>query len=102
MTNFTHINAASQKRNSSTNNSLLIAEKGSYGRTYSSSDASLASRTAFQYHPYHLVDPSPWPLITSFALLTLTLSAVMYFNGYANGGTLVSLGFLATLFAMIL
>ena len=60
------------------------------------------NRTAFQFHPYHLVDPSPWPLITSFALLTLTLSAVMYFNGYANGGTLVSFGFLATLFAMIL
>jgi cytochrome c oxidase subunit 3 len=26
----------------------------------------------------------------------------MYFNGYANGGTLLLLGFLATLFAMIL
>lgn len=60
------------------------------------------TRRAYQFHPYHLVDPSPWPLITSFALLTLTLSAVMYFNGYANGGTLLSLGFLATLFAMIL
>ena len=71
--------------------------------THASSSTTLtAPRTAFQFHPYHLVDPSPWPLITSFALLTLTLSAVMYFNGYANGGTLLSLGFLATLFAMIL
>jgi cytochrome c oxidase subunit 3 len=63
-------------------------------------------RTQFQFHPYHLVDPSPWPLLTSFALLTLTLSAVMYFNGYGamvgGGGTLLTLGFLATLFAMIL
>lgn len=68
----------------------------------------------FQYHPYHLVDPSPWPLITSFALLTLTLSAVMYFNGYGlptnfllfdgnvTGGTLAIAGFLATLFVAIL
>ena len=55
-----------------------------------------------QFHPYHLVDPSPWPLITSFALLTLTLSRVMYFNGNVNGGPLVIIGFLSTLFAMIL
>lgn len=60
------------------------------------------ARSQFQFHPYHLVEPSPWPLLTSFALLTLTLSAAMYFNGYANGGTLALMGFLATLFAMIL
>lgn len=60
------------------------------------------TRTQFQAHPYHLVEPSPWPLLTSFALLTLTSSAVMYFNGYANGGLFLTLGFLATLFAMIL
>ena len=62
----------------------------------------MTNRTAFQFHPYHLVDPSPWPLLTSFTLLTLTMSAAMYFNGYANGGTLLTMGFLATLFAMIL
>jgi cytochrome c oxidase subunit 3 len=31
----------------------------------------------FQAHPYHLVEVSPWPLLTSFALLTLTVSAVL-------------------------
>jgi len=84
---------------------LLLPENKQvrFASTHASSSTTLtAPRTAFQFHPYHLVDPSPWPLITSFALLTLTLSAVMYFNGYANGGTLLSLGFLATLFAMIL
>jgi cytochrome c oxidase subunit 3 len=60
------------------------------------------SRAQFQGHPFHLVTPSPWPLLTSFALLTLTISTAMYFNGFANGGTLVALGFLATLTAMIL
>lgn len=60
------------------------------------------TRSQFQAHPYHLVEPSPWPLITSFALLTLTTSAVMYFNGLANGGLLLSLGFLSTLGAMTL
>lgn len=60
------------------------------------------SRQAYQGHPYHLVEPSPWPLLTSFALLTLTTSAVMYFHGYAHGLTLLISGFFATLFAMIL
>lgn len=61
-----------------------------------------------QSHPYHLVTPSPWPLLTSFALLILTSSAVIWFNGYAtpfgaNGSSiLLTLGFLSTLGAMIL
>ena len=60
------------------------------------------NRHSYQGHPYHLVEPSPWPLLTSFALLTLTTSAVMYFHGYAHGLTLVGFGFFATLFAMVL
>lgn len=30
-----------------------------------------------QSHPFHLVEPSPWPLAASFALLTSTLSGVI-------------------------
>jgi hypothetical protein len=48
------------------------------------------------------VETSPWPILTSFALLTLTVSAVMYFHGYENGGSLLTLGFVLTVFAMIL
>jgi cytochrome c oxidase subunit 3 len=29
-------------------------------------------RSNFQAHPFHLVSPSPWPLFTCIALLTLT------------------------------
>ncbi|KAK5797286.1 cytochrome oxidase subunit III, partial [Linnemannia elongata] len=43
-------------------------------------------------HPFHLVEPSPWPLAASIALLTTTLRGVMYFNNYANGGLLLTLG----------
>jgi cytochrome c oxidase subunit 3 len=56
----------------------------------------------FQTFPYHLVEPSPWPILTSFALLSLTISAVMYFHGYENGGLLLSLGLILTLGGMIL
>lgn len=65
------------------------------------------TRTQFQAQPYHLVTPSPWPLLTSFSLLILTVSTVMYFNGYASplGGSgvlMVGIGFLATGGAMAL
>ena len=40
------------------------------------------NRIKFQSHPYHLVDPSPWPLALSFTLLILTVSTVMYLHGF--------------------
>jgi len=60
------------------------------------------ARSQFQSHPFHMVEPSPWPLLTAFALLTLTVSGVLYFNGIQHSEVLVTLGFLSTLFAMIL
>ena len=56
----------------------------------------------FQGHPYHMVEPSPWPILTSFSLLTLTTSGVMYFHGLNHSLTFLTFGFLATLFSMIL
>jgi len=59
-------------------------------------------RSSFQTHPYHLVEPSPYPLITSFALLTTTIAAVISFHGFNNGAVLLILGLLTTLFSIIL
>lgn len=58
-------------------------------------------RAQFQAHPFHLVEPSPWPLVTSFALLTLTISGVMTMHGYAFGGYLTLIGFLSVVGSMI-
>jgi cytochrome c oxidase subunit 3 len=33
-------------------------------------------------HPYHLVEPSPWPILISINLLFLLLSLIGYLNGY--------------------
>ncbi|MGH6893431.1 MAG: cytochrome c oxidase subunit 3 [Dongiaceae bacterium] len=33
-------------------------------------------------HPYHLVDPSPWPLIGSIAAIALTFGMVQYMHGH--------------------
>lgn len=60
------------------------------------------NRNQFQSFPYHLVDQSPWPILVSFSLLSLTLGAVMYMQGFTHGGQLLSLGFTLTVFGMIL
>ena len=60
------------------------------------------ARYYFQTHPFHLVELSPWPILTANAVLSMMIGAVLYFNGIRHGSTLVTLGFLATLFAFIL
>lgn len=42
---------------------------------------------AKHYHPYHLVEPSPYPYMASFAALGVTTGAVMYFHSYEFGGS---------------
>ena len=42
------------------------------------------TRSNFQAHPFHLVSPSPWPLYTCIALLTLTTSGVLTMHGFSN------------------
>jgi cytochrome c oxidase subunit 3 len=61
-----------------------------------------AQRNKFQAFPFHLVDQSPWPLVTSLTLLTMAISGVCYFHGYPYGGELLLLGFILTVSSMIL
>jgi len=46
-----------------------------------------------QKHPYHLVDPSPWPLIASFGCFFFTFGLVMFFHGYLGSSSLIFTGF---------
>jgi cytochrome c oxidase subunit 3 len=41
-------------------------------------------------HPFHLVNPSPWPLAVSVALLGLTVGAAMFFHSFTKGIYLLS------------
>jgi cytochrome c oxidase subunit 3 len=41
----------------------------------------------YQKHPFHLVDPSPWPLTASTAALMRTTGSVRSFHAYAGGKT---------------
>ncbi len=52
-----------------------------------------------QKHPYHLVDPSPWPLLSSFAAGFMVLGGV--FAMHDKGAWLFILGLAAVVFCMV-
>lgn len=52
------------------------------------------------YHPYHIVDPSPWPFFVSVAALLVVIGAVSYFHSYKSGGKTLTLGLLALLLVL--
>jgi len=53
-----------------------------------------------QRHLFHLVTPSPWPLLAGVAAFTLTTGSVMYFHFYNKGFFIFILGLLNVLFIM--
>ncbi len=53
---------------------------------------------ALPKHPYHIVDPSPWPLVGALGAGLLFTGAVLYLHGY--GWALLILGVLAVLAVM--
>jgi len=55
---------------------------------------------SIQKHPFHLVDPSPWPIFASLSAFVSTVGGVMYMHGYNGGKSMLSLGFLMILYSM--
>lgn len=65
----------------------------------------MQNKYKYQFQPFHIVTPSPWPLITRFSLLILASAGVFYFNGYETFTSqtfLLTIGFLTTVFRIIL
>ena len=54
-----------------------------------------------RYHPYHLVDPSPWPIFASLGVFVTTVGAVSWFHGYIGGSKILSFGFLMIIYSML-
>jgi len=55
---------------------------------------------AKHYHPFHLVDPSPWPFVGSLGALGLTTGGVLYMHSYALGSVLPVVSLLLVLAVM--
>lgn len=51
-------------------------------------------------HPYHLVNPSPWPALGAASLLGLTLGGAMFMHQKSGGGILLLVSFAMVLFTM--
>jgi len=56
-------------------------------------------------HDYHLVDPSPWPLVGAFSTLTMFVGAVLFIHevhigAVSIGSILLPLGFVMVVFTM--
>ncbi|MCO5549876.1 hypothetical protein L7F22_003350 [Adiantum nelumboides] len=51
-------------------------------------------------HPYHLVNPSPWPFLGSLGALASTIGAVMYMHSFPGDRALLALGLGSILFTM--
>lgn len=56
---------------------------------------------AKHYHPFHLVDPSPWPYVGAFGALGMTIGGVMYFHSYTYGDVLVMSSMCVVILVMI-
>ncbi|MCY4431866.1 MAG: cytochrome c oxidase subunit 3 [Rhodospirillales bacterium] len=52
-------------------------------------------------HPYHLVSPSPWPVVGAFGALTLAVGGIMYMHELAYGSAVLAIGSLLVAFTMV-
>jgi cytochrome c oxidase subunit 3 len=54
-----------------------------------------------QKHPFHLVDPSPWPIFAAAGAFTSTFGGVAFMHGFQGGSLTLTLGILMILYSML-
>ena len=81
------VNLKKNKKNSNNKvfNILLFKEQFKYLKTT---------------HSYHLVDPSPWPLVAVLGAFMFTIDGVLYMHRFIGGQSLFFTGFLLILYVM--
>lgn len=53
-----------------------------------------------KHHDYHLVDPSPWPIVGAFAALTMFIGLVSFLHEKPGGAVILGLGLAGVLTVM--
>ncbi len=53
-------------------------------------------------HPYHLVDPSPWPLVGGIGALAITIGTVLFMHEVDTSGVVAIIGMVLVALTMIL
>jgi cytochrome c oxidase subunit 3 len=59
-------------------------------------------RSHFQAHPFHLVNPSPWPILTSGILLSLTTTGVLSLHAFEFAPKIFFLSLISLVYSMAL
>ena len=52
-------------------------------------------------HPYHLVEPSPWPIVGSISALTLVIGGLMYMHEIPGGLWVMLLAVLGLAYTLV-
>nr|YP_009092472.1 cytochrome c oxidase subunit 3 [Cyanoptyche gloeocystis]AIM52058.1 cytochrome c oxidase subunit 3 [Cyanoptyche gloeocystis] len=55
-----------------------------------------------KYHLFHLVNPSPWPIVTSFSIFIMLVGLTLYMHNLTYGLFILVFGVLVVLFSMYL
>jgi len=55
---------------------------------------------SIQKHPYHLVDPSPWPLVSSISCFVTAIGAAMFMHSFLYGDIILLIGSLMVISSM--
>jgi cytochrome c oxidase subunit 3 len=53
-----------------------------------------------KYHPFHLVSPSPWPVLTGWAAFSVAVGAVLYMHSFLYGLEFLIYSLLSLLYCM--
>ena len=53
-----------------------------------------------RHHPYHLVDPSPWPFVGTVGAFVMAVGLVMWMHEMAGGPWVILAGTALVLFTM--
>lgn len=53
-------------------------------------------------HPFHLVDPSPWPFVGAFSSFLMMTGVALYMHFYSKGGFFLILGLFTLITTMII
>jgi cytochrome c oxidase subunit 3 len=79
-------------------NNMLIANQGKINRRFFASNHIVVN--GFSRDCSHLVDVSPWPIVTAFNTLSLVLSGVCFMNGYLYSNSMLFIFFIFLLVSM--
>lgn len=85
-------------------NNLSIFKNWQEKDSYNKVSHTLLFKEQFNYlktaHSYHLVDPSPWPLVAALGAFMLTSGLVLYMHRFIGGWNLLITGLILVLYTM--